>query len=229
MSEGVGEAFDPGCLRAPLSRIPVNAESDRIPTGLKTFLLTWRRDFSYNSPCSRQRIPRPLSAGQFGCGIDRPEGGGPAAGGESAVAFARRSNSSDLSRSAGMFSSNETPGHLAPILTGPFGRAHRNSSSTPIPPADGILLVLFPLESRAVARAGGIENPGRMARRNVAVRAGGAEIPAPSVPHTQGSGGPLEVGRRDDPQAAFGRLAWGERVANPAPLSNNNQLTRRYL
>jgi hypothetical protein len=145
------------------------------------------------------------------------------------VAFARRSNSSDLSRSAGMFSSIETPERLAQILTGPFGRARPNSSSTPIPPTGGILLALFPLESRAPSRAGGIDSPGPMARRNVAVRAGGAEIPAPSVPHTQGSGGPLEVGRRDDPQAAFGRLAWGERVANPAPLSNNNQKPRRYL
>jgi hypothetical protein len=144
------------------------------------------------------------------------------------VAFARRSNSIDLSRSAGMFSFNEAPERLAQILTGPFGRAPRKPSSTPVPASGGVLLVLFPLEGRAPARAGGIESPGLMARPNVAVRMGGAETPAPSVPHTQGSGGPLAVGRRDDPQAAFGRLAWGERVANPAPLSNN-QMTRRYL
>ena len=221
--------FDPACLGAPLSRIPVNAESDGIPTGSKTFLLTWRRDSVTTLLAVDNGLQVFCQSGQFGCGNDRPEGGrARSRGGVNRGVCAPLFNSSDLSRTAGMFSSDEAPVRLAPILSGPFGRAPRKSSSAPAPPSGGVLLFLFPLEGRAPARAGGIESPGPSARRNVAVRAGGAEIPAPSVPHTQGSGGPLEVGRRDDPQAAFGRLAWGERVANPAPLSNN-QMTKEIL
>ncbi len=146
------------------------------------------------------------------------------------MAFARRLYETDLSRSAGAFSVNREPVRLAPILSGPFGLASHTSSDTPDSSSDGVLLFLFPLDGRAPERAAGKQSPGFTARRNVAVRVGGAEIPAPLAPHTQGSNGSLEVGRRDDPQAAIGRLVWGERVANPAPLSNGrNQLTRRYL
>jgi hypothetical protein len=65
--------------------------------------------------------------------------------------------------------------------------------------------------------------------RSVAVLPGGALLPAPSRPHRQGPppsefpGSKQEPAwvpgqrRRDDPQAVFGRLACGERLANPMP------------
>ena len=155
-----------------------------------------------------------------------PRGGGPAAGGESIVALTRRTFNTDVSRSA-------VPVQPRAGAPAPIRRAHSvgpRASPLPLRPLSPVAISFFFSRSKAAFRRGWPEsNPGRCARRYVAVRVGGAEIPAPPAPHTQGSGGSLEVGRRDDPQAAIGRLAWGERVANPAPLSNNNQKPRRYL
>jgi hypothetical protein len=75
-------------------------------------------------------------------------------------------------------------------------------------------------------------------QQGVAVLPGGALVPAPSGPHQQGTPsrellgskqGPPSVpgqGRRDDPQAVSGRLAWGERLANPTPQSIAHLLKR---
>jgi hypothetical protein len=74
---------------------------------------------------------------------------------------------------------------------------------------------------------------GHVRSTDVAVLPGGALQPAPSGPHQQGpplwerpgskQGPPWVPGqrRRVDPQALFGRLACGERVANPTPASSS--------
>jgi hypothetical protein len=75
-------------------------------------------------------------------------------------------------------------------------------------------------------------------QQGVAVLPGGALVPAPSGSHQQGTP-PWELpgskqeppwvsgqGRRDDPQAVSGRLAWGERLANPTPQSIVHLLKR---
>jgi hypothetical protein len=87
----------------------------------------------------------------------------------------------------------------------------------------------------------GEPDAGHVRSTSVAVLPGGALLPAPFGPHQQGppqwecpgsKQGPSSVsgskeeppwiprqGRRDDPQAVFGRLACGERLANPTSAS----------
>jgi len=62
-------------------------------------------------------------------------------------------------------------------------------------------------------------NSGNFAGPDVAVLVGGAETPAPPAPHTRGSSDLRNMGDVMIPRPPFGRLTWGERVANPAPLS----------
>jgi hypothetical protein len=147
-------------------------------------------------------------------------------GGVDQVALTRRTSQCAPVRGAGHVSDDEQSRHLAPILHGAFGRRPHKSSAAPKPGEPrGLLLLMFPPDGSS--RVVGSSSPGAAAGRDVAVLTGGAVTPAPPDPHTQGSGGSLQVGRREDPQAASGRLVWGERVANPAPLSKQDPMTRR--
>jgi hypothetical protein len=88
-------------------------------------------------------------------------------------------------------------------------------------------IIQFPLSRVGRCAAVETESPGNNTGRDVAVLAGGAEVPAPSVPHTQGSGGSLEGGRRDDPQAEIWSPGLGGATGEPGALvqaMQSNQL-----
>ncbi len=73
------------------------------------------------------------------------------------------------------------------------------------------------INSRGVAVLAGGALPPRLAAPT------GSEVAPPQYPR---AAGPRFLGRRVDPQAEFGRRAYGERMAKPAP-SSSNQLNPR--
>ena len=62
-------------------------------------------------------------------------------------------------------------------------------------------------------------SPGHPTGRNVAVLVGGADIPPRPLRTHRDPADPCKLGDVMIPRLKFGRLALGERVANPAPLS----------
>jgi len=85
------------------------------------------------------------------------------------------------------------------------------------PQQEGPATVLGIKSSRGVAVLAGGALPPRLAAST------GGEVVPLQYPRTAG---PRFLGRRDDPQAEFGRLACGERMAKPAPSSSNQHNPR---
>jgi hypothetical protein len=85
------------------------------------------------------------------------------------------------------------------------------------PQQEGPVTALGIKSSRGVAVLAGGANPARLAAST------GSEVAPLQYPRTAG---PRFLGRRVDPQAEFGRRAYGERMAKPAP-SSSNQLNPR--
>jgi hypothetical protein len=144
-------------------------------------------------------------------------------GGESIVALTRRNVKICLSRPRDALASRLRSRHDSSWAV----NLHIPASDPDVARPRPRILEVSPFVLEVAPSAADRTSPGCSAGRNVAVLAGGAVIPTPPAPHTRGSGGSPQVGRRDDPQAAFGRLACGERLANPAPLFMDNPMTRR--